>query len=373
MKKKWIALAICTILTASILTGCQKDKSINDNNLSSTEQPVNEDEDLIASGNGMGGIEIKPTYNDKGEITSFAYMDKDIAPDGTKIILEEDYKIKDCVKLPNLNSLTVVCYMDVVTDDDAEGYLRSEMDAKAITDKNAKAQRWDKVTIDYTTTYNGKTLDEKQTNLLLMIGSCRLPVEVENSIVGHKVGDEYKVNVDFLNTYEGNSYFKGKTITYTIHVKGIARTADPTSKEIKAMKASMQDDIGSSMLYNKYEAIAKHIEENAEFLAYPKKYLEEARIEYEFNYIGKFGTISAYAQQKGMTVSTIKKQEDEWIIPVVKRKLIIDAVASSLKVTKDSKEFKKKQKEAKYTDNENENLLYTALDKIIDNVKYIAQ
>ena len=54
-------------------------------------------------------------------------------------------------------------------------------------------------------------------------------------------------------------------------------------------------------------------------------------------------------------------------------KVIAEAVAKSLGVSKDSEEFKNKQAAATYSEDEYENLLYTALDKIINKIKYVAQ
>ena len=101
--------------------------------------------------------------------------------------------------------------------------------------------------------------------------------------------------------------------------------------------------------------------------------MEEARIAYELEYIGDFKTVANYAKEKGISVDAVKKQEDDWIIPVVKRKVIAEAVAKSLGVSKDSEEFKNKQAAATYSEDEYENLLYAALDKIINKIKYVAQ
>ena len=368
MKKKLVIVTISSLLAMTFLVGCEKNTT--DKTLS-TKQEMS-DEDVIASGNGTGGTGSSSSSKDK-DITSFAYSDKKKAPDGTKIISDKDYKIEDCVTLPDLQSMTVVCPMAVITDDEAEGYIRGNLDAKPLTGSDVTAKRWDKLTIDYTTSYKNKELDQSRTGMLAIIGSYGLPEKVEQSLIGHHIGDRFKVDVKFPATYEGNPTFAGKKITYDIKIQGIARTKDPSADEIAKAKASLQKDAGSSMLFSKYEATAQHIEDRATFKAYPKKYMEEARIAYELEYIGDFKTVANYAKEKGISVDAVKKQEDDWIIPVVKRKVIAEAVAKSLGVSKDSEEFKNKQAAATYSEDEYENLLYAALDKIINKIKYVAQ
>lgn len=368
MKKKLVIVTISSLLAMTFLVGCEKNTT--DKTLSTKQEAS--DEDVIASGNGTGGTGSSSSTEDK-DITSFAYSDKKKAPDGTEIISDKDYKIEDCVTLPDLQSMTVVCPMAVITDDEAEGYIRGTLDAKPLTGSDVTAKRWDKLTIDYTTSYKNKELDQSRTGTLAIIGSYGLPEKVEESLIGHHIGDRFKVDVEFPAAYEGNPTFAGKKITYNITVQGIARTKDPSAEEIAGAKASLQNDAGSSMLFSKYEATAQHIEDCAAFKAYPKKYMEEARIAYELEYIGDFKTVANYAKEKGISVDTIKKQEDDWIIPVVKRKIIAEAVAKSLGVSKDSEEFKNKQAAAAYSEDEYENLLYTALDKIINNINYVAQ
>ena len=172
---------------------------------------------MIASGNGTGGTGSSSSSKDK-DITSFAYSDKKKAPDGTKIISDKDYKIEDCVTLPDLQSMTVVCPMAVITDDEAEGYIRGNLDAKPLTGSDVTAKRWDKLTIDYATSYKNKELDQNRTGMLAIIGSYGLPEKVEQSLIGHHIGDKFKVDVKFPATYEGNPRFAGKKITYNITV-----------------------------------------------------------------------------------------------------------------------------------------------------------
>lgn len=364
MKKRLAVVTVSSLLAMTLLVGCEKNAT--DKTLSAKQETSNED--VIASGNGTGGSSSSKDKN----ATSFAYSDKSKAPDGTKIISGKDYKIEDCVTLPNLQSMTVVCPMAVITDDEAEGYIRGNLDAKPLTGKDVTAKRWDRLTIDYTTSYKNKELDQSRTGMLAIIGSYSLPEKAEQSLIGHRIGDKFKVDVKFPTTYEGNPTFAGKKITYNIRIQGIARTKDPSAEEIAKAKASLQKDAGSSMLFSKYEAAAQYIEDHATFKAYPKKYMEEARIAYELEYIGDFKTVANYAKEKGISVDTIKKQENDWIIPVVKRRVVTEAVAKSLGVSKDSEEFKNKQA-ATYSEDEYENLLYTALDKIINKIRYVAQ
>ena len=300
MKKKLVIVTISSLLAMTFLVGCEKNTT--DKTLSTKQETS--DEDVIASGNGTGGTGSSSSSKDK-DITSFAYSDKKKAPDGTKIISDKDYKIEDCVTLPDLQSMTVVCPMAVITDDEAEGYIRGTLDAKPLTGSDVTAKRWDKLTIDYTTSYKNKELDQSRTGMLAIIGSYGLPEKVEQSLIGHHIGDRFKVDVKFPATYEGNPTFAGKKITYNIKIQGIARTKDPSADEIAKAKASLQKDAGSSMLFSKYEATAQHIEDRATFKAYPKKYMEEARIAYELEYIGDFKTVANYAKEKGIPVANV--------------------------------------------------------------------
>lgn len=195
-----------------------------------------------------------------------------------------------------------------VTDEDVDESIRSTMDVmglseeKEITDR--PAQNGDVVTIDFVGKIDGVEFEGGAgKGYELGIGTNSFIDGFESGIIGHTIGEEFDLNLQFPDPYELNPDLAGVDVVFTVKLHAIQCTIYPeltdtlvtqlsstatTVEEYKKqekenLQASNDESVKSQLSQYVWQALI----ENCEVEEFPKEDMTEmlATIESQYSYI----------------------------------------------------------------------------------------
>jgi len=153
-----------------------------------------------------------------------------------------------------------------ITDDNVNAMITNSLNASAVTEEitDRPAEDGDTVVIDFTGSIDGVPFDGgAATGFSLVLGSGRFIGATdeykgfEEQIVGHNVGDEFDIEVQFPDPYTPNEDMAGKVATFHIVLNGISRTTVPELTD-----AWVQSQGGEATTVDEYrEEVRKSLEE----------------------------------------------------------------------------------------------------------------
>lgn len=265
------------------------------------------------------------------------------------------------------DSATVSEDVDTATNDDptmgTDFYLRVENgidpDGPSKEDQifgSTDDERVSYVTIDFVGTVDGKEFTGGSAeNVDLQIGYGQYLEEFENSIIGHKAGEEFTVDVEFPTDYgittdtEGNELDLGeKTATFSITVKSINEFAlsdenvadyfslyneDKADEEkiltIEKMKAAFMEEYSNSLLQNR---VLENLMENTEIVEIPQSVIDAfVHVEMELvEYNAASAGLSAETLVQANNFESLAAYEEyvtENSVSAIKEQLVLLAVA----------------------------------------------
>ena len=275
------------------------------------------------------------------------------------------------VKLGQYKGLTIKGASTKVTDQDVEDQVNELAHDNAsyeeIKDRKT-VQKDDYLNVDYTTTINGKeNSDYSDSNLDMHLGDGNLNVDenvdVDEKLIGAKVGDTVTIEFTFPEDYDDSS-IAGKKCELAVSINMIEKEVIPevndalvkentdckTVKEYKKeVKELLQKDAELSYEYSVETAVWEKVMENTEVKKYPEKELKETKE----NWIKQYQTAAEYYQmeyetfveeQMGMTVEDFEKQIETAVKDTIKEKMAVEAIADKEKIKLDDKTYKKELK-----------------------------
>ena len=110
--------------------------------------------------------------------------------------------------------------------------------------KNIAAKLGDTVNIDYEGYMDGEKFDGGTgNNPSLELGSGSFIEGFEDGIVGHKVGDNFDLDLHFPDPYPNNTDLSGKAVTFIVTLNSITETIEPSLTDAFVAE-NFQEDYG---------------------------------------------------------------------------------------------------------------------------------
>lgn len=292
---------------------------------------------------------------------------------GAKVPKEFNYDMSQYVKLPSYEGLKYKKATTEVTEDDVNKYIDNAlMQAKSVDYvKSGEIREDSTVKIDYTGKMNGKAFEGGSAkNVELNISRNSFIEGFASSMIGHKVGETFDINVTFPEDYS-NGDLAGKEAVFTIDAKALVVEKVPefddefvksnskfkTTEEYRqnVRKLIKKDKDAQAMAMNKQQVFTQ-ILEGAVIKKYPKKELEAEKkmiIENVKNSAKATGIkYEDYLKSMGTTEKDFEKRAGEQAKISIKDKMVVYALADELNIKLDKKEYNK------------------ALDKMLKNAGY---
>ncbi|MWP49976.1 MULTISPECIES: trigger factor [unclassified Gilliamella] len=133
-----------------------------------------------------------------------------------------EFEVYPEIKVENLDKIEVEKPVAEVTDADVETMietLRKQQGSWKIVDQTAKEQN--RVTLDFLGKVDGVEFEGgKADNFALVLGQGRMIPGFEDAIIGHKVGDQFDINVTFPEDYHAEN-LKGKPAIFAATLKKV--------------------------------------------------------------------------------------------------------------------------------------------------------
>ena len=132
-----------------------------------------------------------------------------------------------------------------------ETYIQGMTNLEEIDKESLEAEDW--VNITCSVTINGETADDLSLeDYDMQIGSGTFPEDVENSLIGHKKGDNYNFETEITEEYNEN--FAGEIANYNITINSIK----------ESVPVELNDETAIEMGYENLEALRESYREELE-------------------------------------------------------------------------------------------------------------
>jgi trigger factor len=158
------------------------------------------------------------------EVVDQPHVDIDEAKPGEDVVAKISVDVKPEVKLGKYKGIEVADVKYEVTDDliDSDLEHQRQMNARKINVDDRPAKEKDKVNIDFKGKIDGEEFEggtaEKQD---LELGSNTFIPGFEEQIIGHNVGDEFEIEVEFPEDYAAED-LQGKKAVFEIKLNSIS-------------------------------------------------------------------------------------------------------------------------------------------------------
>lgn len=177
-----------------------------------------------------------------------------------------------------------------------KGTLNKETDATIVDG--------DKVNIDFVGTIDGKEFNGGNTNGSgsdVVIGSGNMIDDFEQQLIGHKIGDEFDIEVTFPEDY-GNEELNGKDAKFAITVNGIYDVPEFTDEFVAENLSDYATTVEGYKEYLKktnYEKnlitwIEEYLMENSTVSSYPNSYIKHLKENRKFDDQNNYNSLNAF-------------------------------------------------------------------------------
>jgi len=176
--------------------------------------------------NPAGRPDYQPGEYKEGEDFSFA-VEFEVYPD---------------IELKGLNSIEVEKPLVEVTDADVDTMLETLRKQQATwKESDCTTEVEDRVTIDFTGSIDGEEFEGgKASDFVLLMGQGRMIPGFEEGLTGHKVGEEFTIDVNFPEDYHAEN-LKGKAAKFAIFLKKVEERELPELTEEFIKRFSVAD------------------------------------------------------------------------------------------------------------------------------------
>ena len=269
--------------------------------------------------------------------------------------------VKPEVKLGQYKGVKAVKVSSEVTDEEVEARLKRVQDQNArlvtVEDKDREIAKNDIVNIDFEGFIDGKTFaGGKGDNYPLTIGSHQFIDTFEDQCIGHKVGDEFEVNVTFPTGYHSKD-LAGKPAMFKVKVNEIKVRELPELDDEFASEVSefekldeFKADLKKQLIEEKEKRAAQENENNV-----VKAVVEGAEIDvpgpmvdnqvdrmlndYAARLQSQGIPLDQYLSITGMTVENIREQMKPQALTTIKTRLVLEAVVAAEKIEATEDDF----------------------------------
>ncbi len=287
-----------------------------------------------------------------------------VSIDENGVVLSATFFTKPTVKIADYFGIEVDRPVYDVTEDDILEELKrvQTRNSRMIDIDDRAAQLEDLVNIDFDGYVDGKQFDGgKSEGHSLKLGSGQFIPGFEDQIVGHKIGDEFDVNVKFPEDYHAEE-LKGKDATFKCKLNGIK------FQELPALDDDFAKDVSEFDTLDEYKADIKtrledenkkrsdNLVDEALMNALVEKLdakIPECMFENETeNMVRDYDTrlrmngldMKTYFQYTGMTLDSLREQMRPDAEKQVKIRLALEKIASAEKVKAGAKEVEDEYK-----------------------------
>lgn len=193
------------------------------------------------------------------EIVSRPGIDIVELEDGKDFVFSAEVAVKPVAEIGNYKGIEVEAVDTTVTDEevDAEILKAQEQNSRMVTVEDRPVAEGDMAVIDYDGSVDGVPFEGgKAENHELVIGSHSFIDGFEDQIIGHKIGDEFDVNVTFPTEYHAAN-LAGKPAVFKTKVNGIKK------KELPELDDDFAQDVSEFNTLEEYKAdVKKKLEED---------------------------------------------------------------------------------------------------------------
>ena len=145
-------------------------------------------------------------------------------------------------------------------EDEIAEMVSSYTETKEVTDR--AAQLGDTVNIDYEGYMDGEQFDGGTgNNPSLELGSGSFIDGFEDGIVGHKVGDNFDLDLHFPDPYPNNTDLSGKAVTFIVTLNSISEAVEPSLTD-SFVAEHFQEDYGYTTVAEMRSGIEEELREN---------------------------------------------------------------------------------------------------------------
>ena len=285
-------------------------------------------------------------------LESVAYTDiKVTAMDKTGYTFVATTTIRPEVKLGDYKGLTVPAELVDVTEEDVANELKPYINrATRLVTVEREAKLGDTTVIDFEGFKDGVPFEGgKGEGFSLELGSGSFVPGFEDQVVGMKAGDEKDLDITFPEDYHED--LAGKAVVFHVKVIEVKEKEEPVVDDEFAKDVSEFDTLEefkkslSDKIRTRKEAKAKQsYEDTAVRMAAENMEVEvpEAMVEYQAerlvsNYAQRITSqgipFEQYLQMMGMTMDDMKKNAKESAQELVRRELVLHAVAQAENLT----------------------------------------
>ena len=262
-----------------------------------------------------------------------------------------------------------------VTDEMVESEISSRLEQAAVTEDitDRAVENGDTVNIDFSGSVDGVAFDggTAQGSSLEIGSGTFIGAEgnykgFEEQLIGHKIGEEFTIQVQFPAEYKMNTALSGKVADFAIKINSIqkittpeltdkwvkknsesSKTVDEYKKEVRGeLEKNYEDDQMSSL---KSEAL-QALYDQTDVKKYPEDQLEETKTKiaaYYKNAASSYNMEFAdfLSSYMGMTEDEFNEQVDTAAKNSVKQKLAVELLAKKKNLEPTDEEYQKKYKE----------------------------
>lgn len=257
----------------------------------------------------VGGIIYLIVYNNAFGIKEADNYSLGIAEDG-KIA---DVNMDESLELCDFENIIVTKDSIRPSDEEIEDYINSalEQHEELNEDTSLAVANGDKINLDYVGSVDGVEFDGGSTDGAgtdIVVGEAGYIDDFEDQLVGHKVGENFDINVTFPDPYESNEELSGKDAVFNITINGIysapeftdAFVAEYYGDEASTVEEFKQNYIDENYDENLDEFLKSYIIDNSNVVKYPEKLVKnQMSIIYTDDYNSYVSTNNMYIQYMG--------------------------------------------------------------------------
>ncbi len=267
-----------------------------------------------------------------------------VSNDGDIVLKAEGY-VKPDVTIEGYKGIEVEKNVHEVTDDEvnAEADKARDRNARFVQESDDAIADGDTITLDFEGFVGGEAFDGgKGENYELKIGSGSFIPGFETQIIGHKIGEEFDVNVTFPEEYSAKD-LAGKPATFKCTVKSVKQLpelddefvkdvsefdtvdeykADLKAKLTKTAETNAERDVEHKLAESLMELLVAEIPEPM-FEAETENYLRD----YDTRLRSSGLDLKTYMQYTGTTLDQIREQLRPQAEKQVKIRLALEKIA----------------------------------------------
>ncbi len=283
------------------------------------------------------------------EIVSRPEMDITQIGKGKDLIYTASVALRPEVTLGEYKGVEVKKADTAITDEDIEGALKSEQEknSRLITVEDRAAELGDQTLIDFDGSIDGVPFDGgKGEKYPLELGSHSFIEGFEEQIVGHKIDDEFDVNVTFPKEYHAES-LAGKPAVFKVKLleikkKELPALDDEFASEISEFNtlAEYKEDLKKKLSEAKAKRATVENENNVVEKVVENATLDipDPMVDYQVNNMirdyaqrmqGQGISLEDYMKYTGTTLEALKEQMKPQAIKRIQTRLVLEAVAKA--------------------------------------------